>query len=482
MKSFPTVQALAEASDEQVNAHWAGLGFYRRARFLHQGAKYVVERHGGIVPQTMTELQHIPGIGRYTAAAIASIVYQLPVAVVDGNVCRVLARLTGMANHIKAPILKDRVVWDIANQIILAAQEQPPTLLHHPPNAGDITQALMELGATYCAPSGTGVDPRDPLRPYYLSTQLGQDYYYSYYSHFDHGYRSHPSLLSTTNDLHKTTTTATRNKQQCTTNKSTATKGTKSCLVCDAHGVDTIEQYFRQTMDSWDPKDDNDIAAAKCGHAAFPLNPPKGRKRIEDLAVAVLCNVVDEERWWFLVQRPPTGLLAGQWEFPSVCVRTCMEEPSIDDCDRDRRDKEKKKKKTRGKHQDTNDTVNKPEPTVRKRRMALTKLLHELTQDPHHWIVTTNRIPVQPTPIEHIFSHVKHMMWIEAATNLTKSREEMETMRNSTTDSQPQVRWMREQEMNEVGITAGVKKVIKAVTDQMNGKVTTTSRKRKKLG
>ena len=74
------------------------------------------------------------------------------------------------------------------------------------------------------------------------------------------------------------------------------------------------------------------------------------------------------------------------------------------------------------------------------------------------------------------------MMWIEAATNLTKSREEMETMRNSTTDSQPQVRWMREQEMNEVGITAGVKKVIKAVTDQMYGKVTTTSRKRKKLG
>ena len=127
MKSFPTVHHLAEATEEQVNAHWAGLGFYRRARLLHQGAKHVVNEYQGELPQTVPELLKITGIGPYTASAIASIAFDVCVPVVDGNVCRVLSRLKGIANHIKAPILKDKLGWDLAEQIVRAGDAAAAT-------------------------------------------------------------------------------------------------------------------------------------------------------------------------------------------------------------------------------------------------------------------------------------------------------------------------------------------------------------------
>ena len=120
MHSFPTVHSLANATAEEVNSHWAGLGFYRRARLLHAGAKRVVSEYNGIVPNAVKELMKIEGIGRYTASAIASIAYGVEVPVVDGNVCRVLSRLTGVANHIKAGVLKDDLGWSLAERIIKA--------------------------------------------------------------------------------------------------------------------------------------------------------------------------------------------------------------------------------------------------------------------------------------------------------------------------------------------------------------------------
>lgn len=85
MKSFPTVQSLASATEDKVNAHWAGLGFYRRAKLLHTGAKLVSEEYNGELPKTVNELMKISGIGRYTASAIASIAFGVQVPVVDGN-------------------------------------------------------------------------------------------------------------------------------------------------------------------------------------------------------------------------------------------------------------------------------------------------------------------------------------------------------------------------------------------------------------
>jgi A/G-specific adenine glycosylase len=133
LKKFPTVQKLAAARESSVLAVWSGLGYYRRARMLHAAAKLVVKEHGGRFPETSASLRQLPGIGRYTAAAIASITFGEPVAVVDGNVERVLYRLLGKQ-------LDERSTWTTADELL--DRERP----------GDANQAMMELGATVCSP------------------------------------------------------------------------------------------------------------------------------------------------------------------------------------------------------------------------------------------------------------------------------------------------------------------------------------------
>ncbi len=142
LKRFPNVQALAAATEDAVLAAWSGLGYYRRARSLHQCAKELVRKHRGRFPQTGEALQTLPGIGRYTAAAIASIAFAEPVAVVDGNVERVLQRLTAI--NLTAP-----QTWQHAQALL--ASSRP----------GDFNQAMMELGATVCLPR----QPRCPACP-----------------------------------------------------------------------------------------------------------------------------------------------------------------------------------------------------------------------------------------------------------------------------------------------------------------------------
>ena len=130
---FPTVQKLAAAKEASVLAVWSGLGYYRRARNLHAAAKVVVKEHAGEFPRTSAALRSLPGIGRYTSAAIASIAFGEPVAVVDGNVERVLARITKQS-------VAGEQVWITAGRIL------------SPEHPGDFNQAMMELGATVCLP------------------------------------------------------------------------------------------------------------------------------------------------------------------------------------------------------------------------------------------------------------------------------------------------------------------------------------------
>jgi len=133
LKKFPTVRKLAAASEADVLAAWSGLGYYRRARMLHQASRVVVNDNGGRLPQTALELRLLPGIGRYTANAVASIAFSEPVAVVDGNVERVLCRLS-------ATTLGSKALW---------AHAQTLLDVNRP---GDFNQAMMELGATVCLP------------------------------------------------------------------------------------------------------------------------------------------------------------------------------------------------------------------------------------------------------------------------------------------------------------------------------------------
>jgi len=140
MERFPTVAALAEASEQEVLALWSGLGYYRRARMLHQAAKQVMEERAGAMPTSCAALLQLPGVGAYTAAAIASIAYGEAVAVVDGNVERVICRLRGWEAD-KSTALRRRV-------------EQCASELLDPAHPGDFNQAMMELGAMVCTPRG----------------------------------------------------------------------------------------------------------------------------------------------------------------------------------------------------------------------------------------------------------------------------------------------------------------------------------------
>lgn len=137
---FPTAEALAAATEDEVLAAWQGLGYYRRARLLHAAAKAVVERHGGRVPRDLVSLEALPGVGRYTAGAIASIVFGAAAPIVDGNVARVFQRLAARKGS-----ASDRAVsewaWREAERFVAAASEP-----------GVANEALMELGATVCTP------------------------------------------------------------------------------------------------------------------------------------------------------------------------------------------------------------------------------------------------------------------------------------------------------------------------------------------
>ena len=409
-----------------------GLGFYRRARYLHQGAKYVVKELDGKLPTTPQGLSKIQGIGPYTAAAIASIAFDVCVPVVDGNVCRVLSRLRGIANHIKHPILKDKLGWKLAGQIVEAGDGSSP---------GMVNQALMELGATYCAPSGSGIDDRDPLTKYYLSTLLG---------------RSYLAALQDDDDG--------KNEEELFTTTTSQKNNTSKCEFCDHDATQNIIDQFRESICS----DSTQEEAAKLGHSVFPTDPPKKEKREEDLAVAVLLNRMsnidgesndiedDYSVRYLMIKRPSKGLLAGQWEFPNVCTV---------------RIKDKKKNQS--------GLIKIPSKVDRDR--SLSKLLvQDLFLDhPNDNIATTisdlSR-HAKKEPLEHIFSHVRHHMWIEVGNLYVDLGSDLEW----TTISGKQMRWMNKNDMKEVGITSGVKKILQAVDSSSLDSPTKCKRKKQK--
>jgi A/G-specific adenine glycosylase len=133
LRCFPTVEKLAAAREASVLAAWSGLGYYRRARMMHAAAKVIVRECAGKFPASEEGLRTLPGIGRYTAAAISSIAFSAPVAVVDGNVERVLQRVEGKR-------LAGEELWTAANRLLDAKRP------------GDFNQAMMELGAVVCTP------------------------------------------------------------------------------------------------------------------------------------------------------------------------------------------------------------------------------------------------------------------------------------------------------------------------------------------
>lgn len=139
LERFPNVHSLAQAPEDEVLTFWAGLGYYRRARLLQAAARMVVERHNGVFPQALGEIQQLPGVGRYTAGAVYSFAFNKPAPIVEANTARLLARLTALDVPVGSSAGTKRL-WEAAEALL-------------PPNdAREHNYALMELGALICRP------------------------------------------------------------------------------------------------------------------------------------------------------------------------------------------------------------------------------------------------------------------------------------------------------------------------------------------
>lgn len=160
MEAAPTVEDLAQMPDEQLMKLWQGLGYYSRARNLKKAAVQIVEQFGGVFPHKLEDIRALPGVGDYTAGAIASIAFGQAVPAVDGNVLRVVSRLTADPSDITLPATKRRVAEKLG-EIIPTAQP------------GQFNQAMMELGATVCIPNGAPLCDKCPAVQVCLARQRG---------------------------------------------------------------------------------------------------------------------------------------------------------------------------------------------------------------------------------------------------------------------------------------------------------------------
>ncbi|XP_053729554.1 adenine DNA glycosylase [Synchiropus splendidus] len=258
MKRWPTVSDLAAATLEEVNQMWAGLGYYSRGKRLHEGAQNVVSELHGQMPRTVDSLlKQLPGVGRYTAAAIGSIALGHVTGAVDGNVIRVLCRLRGIGADSTSPAVTE-ALWELAN------------LLVDPESPGDFNQAMMELGARVCTPKGP-LCSQCPIQSHCRSYQKVLIYQEKKVEKFQ--VKSDNKSLPDIEDC--------------------VNQGT--CALCPS--------------EPWDPD---------LGVQNFPRKPGKKPPRVERTLTCVASRRSgDGEPECLLTQRPNKGLLAGLWEFPN---------------------------------------------------------------------------------------------------------------------------------------------------------------------
>ncbi|MFN0067708.1 MAG: A/G-specific adenine glycosylase, partial [Limisphaerales bacterium] len=159
MRRFPDAASLAAVGEDEVLKAWEGLGYYRRARSLQAAARALVAEHAGLIPRGFDDILALPGVGRYTAGAVASIAFNQPAPILDGNVIRVLARLFAVEGDPAARGVNARL-WEIAGELVTAAarREKPGERA-----CSALNQSLMELGATVCTPKAPGC-PACPVR------------------------------------------------------------------------------------------------------------------------------------------------------------------------------------------------------------------------------------------------------------------------------------------------------------------------------
>ncbi|XP_043941823.1 adenine DNA glycosylase isoform X2 [Protopterus annectens] len=264
MQKWPTFHVLAEASLEEVNQMWAGLGYYSRGKRLHEGAQKVVSELKGEMPQTSEALQKLlPGVGRYTAGAISSIAFGQVTGVVDGNVTRVLCRARSIGADCTSQAVTE-VLWTLANALV------------DPERPGDFNQAMMELGAKVCTPKSPDCS-ECPLKNHCRA-------YKQVEKELDTSFRW---LLG----------------------KEVASKTTVDIEECDSSGNCSLCLLSATPWES------------SLGVMNFPRKPVKKPPRSERTLTCVMERKSSQgESEYLTVQRPDSGLLAGMWEFPSILL------------------------------------------------------------------------------------------------------------------------------------------------------------------
>lgn len=367
LERFPTVQALAEASADEVNAAWAGLGFYRRARLLHQGAKDIVDAHGGIFPDTAEALRGISGIGEYTSGAVASIAFGELSPCVDGNVLRVSSRLGCVMENPKSKALRD-YSKDLMTALVNCSRP------------GDVNQAVMELGATVCVPSGAPKCSECPVEAHCLAR------------HYESAGSAAAADPKYSVDLED---------------------GAAACEICAGGAADGV------------------------GSARdLPLRAPKKQPRLQVFAVCVSMARREEGGEWAyrMRRRPGDGLLAGQYEFPCEMLA-----------------EQSAKAKALGAEEES----------------ALRDEAGAKEAD----AVESLRLGDEPIArvgeVQHLFSHLRHEM-----------RVYVEVVAEAA--DQGGCEWISEDDMRSVGITTGMKKVLKLLKKELQDGTGTPPVRRKR--
>ncbi|KAK1750448.1 g-specific adenine glycosylase [Echria macrotheca] len=285
MARWPSLSLLASATEEDVLSAWRGLGYYSRARRILQAAKLVEDRMGGEFPSTVEELMKIPGVGRYTAGAIAAIVYGRPEAMVDGNVLRVLSRQVGLMGDVKDKNVGG-MLWEVAGDLVkVVAADGEDEISERPGLWG---QALMELGSTVCTPT-----PKCGMCPVTETCQAYQE-----------GYALAMGTGETeVGDIEDLCRICEEVEEIGGDEEDGPVKGKRK-------GKKTMSSFFENGTDG-EGKLEIIVNYAR----KFPLRKPKKQVREEETVVCAIRRVADGK---FLIhRRPDKGLLASLWEFPS---------------------------------------------------------------------------------------------------------------------------------------------------------------------
>ena len=436
MQRFPTITQLATASLDDVNSAWSGLGYYRRARMLHEAAKHVVATLQGRLPDSVSGLLDIAGIGPYTAGAIASIAYNKPVPLVDGNVSRVLSRLRAL----HAPPEKKALAlhWQLAHQLAADSGSSGGSS-EQTTDASDWSQAVMELGAVVCMPRVAECG-RCPVRRWCRAAEevaerqrpVGDERWTlgrrrveveveTEAEEIEHNKKSNRVKLAgqaeereQEMDTEHANNGAVKSKRrggsgrewgkQSNTQPKTIVLDDTLCTICEpqATAPTTVFDYPTKAV----KKSPTDEHVSVC---------VVSRKRVRG-------GERSGEVEWLLVQRLPDGLLAGQWEFPSV-----VHPPSS-----------------------TART-----PTAAQRRQLLKDGLFLLLPT---WLAelvgSSNRESVGE--LTHVFSHRRHLMHVQRC--VVEERVEDGATEGTSMDGR-RWRWMTESEITTTGLTTGQRKV-----------------------